>query len=283
MKKSIYLILSISLFLLTGKLSAQSRSCCSAKAPDAFAMLGNDATFQTAHISPEPINFTPSKGEMVTYKTTGGKDANAFFVRAENKSDKFLFVFHEWWGLNDYIKQQAERFATDFPGVNVLALDLYDGKLATNAEDATAIMESIKTERAEAIINGAINYIGTTASVQTIGWCFGGTWSMQAAIMLGKQAKGCVIYYGMPELDPKRIEMLRAPVQGIFALNDVWITKPIVEEFELQMKELNKPVSVTWFDAVHAFANPSNPQHDEAATTKARAITDGFLKGNFEK
>src|SRR6187402_3372252 len=117
MKKSIFLMLSISVVLITGKLSAQSRSCCNAHATDAFAMLGSNAAFQSAHLSPEPINFTPSKGEMITYKVTGGKDANAFFVRADNKSDKFLFVFHEWWGLNDHIKREAERFATDFPGV----------------------------------------------------------------------------------------------------------------------------------------------------------------------
>ncbi len=281
MKKSIFILFAI--VLAAFRLPAQTRSCCSASAAGEFAMLGNDGSFQAAHLSPLPFHFVAEKGELVTFKVAEGNDGRAFFIRAAGNSDKYLFVFHEWWGLNDYIKQQAEMFSKDFPDVNIMAIDLYDGQLTSTADEAAKMMQSVKADRAEAIIKGAINYIGTTAKVQTIGWCFGGTWSLQAAIMLGKQAKGCVMYYGMPEKDPAKLANLKAPVQGIFALQDGWITKEIVESFEKQMREMKKPISISWFDADHAFANPSNPKHDEAATAKARAITVGFLKGNFSK
>ena len=283
MKKARYLFIILILFTASIKLFAQSKSCCSMSATGEFAMLGKNASFQSAHLAPEFINFTPSKGEMVTFSVSDGKVANAFFIRGEGNSDKFLLVFHEWWGLNDHIKKESERFASDFPGVNILAIDLYDGQLATNSEDAGKIMQSIQSTRAEAIIKGALNYVGPTAAIQTIGWCFGGSWSLQAAIISGKQAKGCVMYYGMPEKDVKRLESLHAPVLGIFALRDGWITKPIVEDFEKQMKQLNKNISISFFDADHAFANPSNPKFDEAATAKARSMAVGFIKGNFEK
>jgi carboxymethylenebutenolidase len=283
MKKGFIFLLPLLYLLTSGPVKAQTKSCCDLNATGEFAMLGGNAKFQAAHLSPEPINFSPSKGVMVTFPVTGGKEGNAFFVRAAANSDKFLFIFHEWWGLNDHIKQEAERYAGDFPGVNILAIDLYDGELATNAEDAGKIMQSIIKERAEAIIKGALNYVGPTAGIQTLGWCFGGGWSMQAALLLGKQAKGCVIYYGMPEKDVKRLSTLNAPVLGIFASRDGWITKPIVEEFENHMKELKKPVSINWFDADHAFANPSNPKFDEAAASKARSFAVEFLRGNFGK
>jgi carboxymethylenebutenolidase len=283
MKSSTYLLLILSMMLFSSTLPAQTKSCCSSTATGEFAMLGADAKFQSAHLSPDPISFSATKGTDVTFPVTGGKEAKAFFVKADTNSDKFLFIFHEWWGLNDYIKQEAERYANDFPEVNILAIDLYDGQLATNAEDAGKIMQSIQKDRAEAIIKGALTYVGPTAGIQTIGWCFGGGWSLQAAILLGKQAKGCVIYYGMPEKDTNKLSTLNAPVLGIFASRDGWITKPVVDEFEKQMKDLKKPVTVTWFDADHAFANPSNPKFDEGASAKARMMATGFLRGNFAK
>jgi len=283
MKKTTSLLLLSTLLLFSVTLSAQTKSCCSTNATSDFAMLGADVKFMSAHLSPEPINFTPTKGADMTFPVNGGKEGNGFLVKAASKSDKYLFIFHEWWGLNDHMRKEAERFSADFPDVNILLIDLYDGQLATNAEDAGKIMGTIQQERAEAIIKGAITYSGSASRIQTLGWCFGGGWSLQAAIILGKQANGCVMYYGMPEKDAKKLSALSAPVLGIFALRDGWITKSLVEEFEMKMKELNKPVTISWFDADHAFANPSNPKFDEGATSKARSLTVEFLKGNFGK
>jgi len=283
MKKFNYFVLVLSFLCLYGKLSAQTKSCCSAIATTEFAMLGSDEKFQTAHLSPEPFNFVASKGSDIIFPVDGGKVAYGYLVKPAAASDKYLFIFHEWWGLNDYIKQEVEKFAIEFPDVNIMAIDLYDRNLATNAEDAGKLMQNVTKARAESIIKGAQTYVGPKALIQTLGWCFGGGWSMQAALLLGKQATGCVIYYGMPEKDPKALSKLNAPVLGIFATKDDWITKPIVDEFEKQMNALKKPVTITWFDAVHAFANPSNPKHDENAAAKARAMAVGFLRGNFNK
>lgn len=283
MKNLSYLIALMIIIGSSGKLYSQTKTCCSANAASTFAMLGNDAGFRSAHLAPEPINFVAAKGTNITFPVNGGPEGKAFFIKAAGNSDKFLYIIHEWWGLNDHIRMEAERYAGDFPEVNVLAIDLYDGQLATNAEDAGKMMQAVKQERAEAIIKGALTYTGPTAAIQTLGWCFGGAWSLQAAILLGKQATGCVMYYGMPEKDPKKLSMLNAPVLGIFAARDGWITKPVVDDFENQMKELGKPVTINWFDADHAFANPSNPKFDKESTEKARVLTVDFLKENFSK
>ncbi|MDQ3050517.1 MAG: dienelactone hydrolase family protein [Bacteroidota bacterium] len=278
MKKNLFITAALSLLFLSGSLQAQTKTCCKSTSTGEFAMLGSDVAFQSAHLAPVPFNFVPIKGEAVTFPVADGKEGHAYLVKATEKSDQYLFVFHEWWGLNDHIRQEAEKFAEDFPGVNIMAIDLYDGQIATNAEDAGKIMQSIQQERAEAIINGAINYAGRSASFKTIGWCFGGAWSLQAAIIMGSRAKGCVMYYGMPEKNPEKLKLIQAPVLGIFATRDSWITKPVVEAFEAQMKEMKKPVTITWFEADHAFANPSNPKFDEAATAKARMMSVAFLK-----
>ncbi len=281
MKKFICLI-SVLVIITVFNCQAQNQaSCCSMHSTGQFAMLAGNTGFRAAHLSPLPIEFKALKGLMVSFATPDGSKGSAFMVPSDTKSDRYLFVFHEWWGLNDHIKQEAEKLANEIPGVNVMAIDLYDGKIATNADDAGKVMQSIKKERAEAIINGAISYIRTGAVIQTIGWCFGGGWSMQASILAGEKAKGCVIYYGMPESDAARLKSFNAPVLGIFATNDGWINKEVVDKFEKQMKELKKLLTLHWYEADHAFANPSNPQYNVKASEDARKHVLAFIKNNF--
>ncbi|MCL5459668.1 dienelactone hydrolase family protein, partial [Loigolactobacillus coryniformis] len=93
-----------------------------------------------------------------------------------------------WWGLNDHIKREAENLFNDLGNVNVLALDMYDGKLATDPQTAGKYMGEFKQDRGDAIVKGALTYAGKNAKVATVGWCFGGGQSMQATLAAGKQA-----------------------------------------------------------------------------------------------
>jgi len=270
--------------LVSLEVHAQTKSCCSSVVSSAeFAMLGADEKFQSAHLAPEPFIYQAKKGMMISFATDDGGKGNAFSVPALDKTDNYLFVFHEWWGLNDYVRREAERLAEDLPGVNVIAIDLYDGQLATNAEDAGRIMQSVKPERAESIIRGTIAFIRANAVIQTIGWCFGGGWSMQAAMIAGNKSKGCIIYYGMPEKDEEKLKKFNVPVLGIFATQDGWINKEVISGFEQQMKKLNKPLTIHWFEADHAFANPSNPKYNEKAAGEARKLSLDFIKSNFNR
>src|SRR5688500_4833879 len=100
MKNSLSLLFVLLFFTYATRVTAQQRSCCSAATTE-FAMLGSDAAFQAAHLAPEPINFQASKGADITFPVKGGKEGRGFLVKATNASIKYLFVFHEWWGLND--------------------------------------------------------------------------------------------------------------------------------------------------------------------------------------
>lgn len=245
-------------------------------------MLAMNDAFASAHLSPEPLNYVESKGEMISLPCKDGKNANAYLVRPAKKSDIWLFIYHEWWGLNDYIKRESDRFATEFPGVNILAIDLYDGRVAEAPAIAQELMGGLKDERARSIINGALTYVGSKARIASLGWCMGGGWSLQSAIAEGKQAIGCVVYYGMPEKELSKIQSLQTDVFGIYAKKDQWINEAIIDDFKKEMDKAGKKFTFKWFDADHAFANPSNPKHDKIAAGEANKLVISYLRSHLK-
>ena len=268
-------ILLIILAMNQFNLSAQQFACCHPS--NQFAMFSDDAAFRASHLEPQPFQYS-GKGEAVSFPAIDGKDAKGFLIKAEKPTNNYLFVFHEWWGLNDQIKQQAAVFQKDLGNINVLALDLYDGKVTANREEAAKLMSALDTKRAEAIILAATKYVGKNARIFTVGWCLGGGWSLQAALLSGKQAAGCVVYYGMPEKNVSKLKTLHADVLGIYASKDAWITQEFVKEFDKNMKAAEKRLDIVTFEADHAFANPSNPQFDKEATEKAYQYAVDFIK-----
>lgn len=258
--------------------TAQAQSCCSLSAPDEFALFADDSDFNAKHLNPLPYTHKSDIGKSITFQASDGKEAYGYELKTAKASKKYLFVIHEWWGLNDHIKREAEKLYKDLGDVNVIAIDLYDQKVADNRDDAAKYMQAVQGERAMAILEGARNYAGKSAKIATIGWCFGGGWSLQASILLGKQAAGCVIYYGMPEKDLDKLKGLQTQVLGIFANKEQWISPAVVDEFEANMKKANKNLTIKRFDAEHAFANPSNPAFDKEATEQAYTATMAFLK-----
>jgi len=281
------LLLIFMAFAATG-LQAQS-SCCTAgdraqaAAQVSFASLGNDPAFRMQHELPAPFVLRDERWQNITYRTPDGDSAQAWLLPADEPSQDYLFLFHEWWGLNDYVKAEAVSYHDTLAGrVNMLCLDLYDGQVAKTREQAKAYMQSVTQARAEAIIAGARDHVGQSARVATIGWCFGGGWSLKASLLLDQQAAGCVMYYGMPVQDPEVLSGLHTDVLGIFAKQDGWITPKVVNEFEKNMAAANKQVRVKFFDAKHAFANPSSPLHDAEAAQQAFLLSSGFLRQAFD-
>lgn len=258
-------------------------SCCQmesepmASATENFAMFVDDKSFVNKHEEPLAFRFEGS-GQKVTFKTPDGKEGAGWEIKAKKKTKNYVFVIHEWWGLNDYVKQESENIFNALGNVNIIALDLYDGQVATTREDAGKYMQSVKSERAAAIIKGAMEYVGKKAKIGTVGWCFGGGWSLQASLLLGKQAKACVIYYGMPEKDVEKLKTLQTDVLGIFAAQEQWISPKVVAEFEENMKKAGKKTTIKNFDADHAFANPSNPKYSKQYADEAMAMTISFFK-----
>ncbi|MGI4863424.1 MAG: dienelactone hydrolase family protein [Janthinobacterium lividum] len=282
--KKLFLLAAAALAFGTAQAQTATLSCCArptASATEAFALLASNEEFVGGHDAPLPYSYT-GEGQMVEFKTPDGQTGHGFEIKSAKPSNKYLFVYQEWWGLNDYIKKEAARFAEEMPGVNVLAVDLYDGQIATTPDEAGKLMQSIKTDRAVSIIKGAQLYAGPKAQFASVGWCFGGGWSLQSALIGGKQTTGCVMYYGMPEKDVAKLKTLHSDVLGLFADQDKSISPEVVAQFEKNMAAAGKKVTVKEYPAVHAFANPSNPKYDKALAEDAhqRALT--YLKARLK-
>jgi carboxymethylenebutenolidase len=168
--------------------------------------------------------------------------------------------------------------------VNVLALDMYDGKVATDKETAGKYMQEFKQERGDVIIKGALSYVGRSARIGTVGWCFGGGQSLLAALLAGKQASACVIYYGMPVEDVNILKKLNSDVLAIWGTQDGWINKEMMDKFSNNMKAAGKKLELKSYDANHAFANPSNPlgTFNEAAYKDSYQATLTYFKARLK-
>ncbi|MBR9919894.1 MAG: dienelactone hydrolase family protein [Bacteroidetes bacterium] len=239
-----------------------------------------DQEFKDSHEEPKEIEFE-GIGEMFEFNTSDGNTGKAYRLMPEEPANRFLFVIHEWWGLNDYVKMESERLFKELDNTIVLALDMYDGKVATTRDEAGEYMQSVTEERANAIIDGALAYAGKDGQVATIGWCFGGGWSLRTSIAAADRGAGCVMYYGMPVENAANLEPLEADILGIFATEDEWINRDVVNKFEALCAATGKDLNVNWYSADHAFANPSQPSYNEEAAQKANAKALAFLKSHL--
>ncbi|MFK7773285.1 MAG: dienelactone hydrolase family protein [Saprospiraceae bacterium] len=273
MLQRIFLFSILSFFLFScGETPPQEKD-----STEKFAENATDKDFQDKHETPKEIDFQP-KGVKLEVPTLDGKMATGYLLTSKEESKNYLFVFHEWYGLNDHIKRESERLHQELPNTNVIAIDLYDGQVASKPEDAGKLMQSISTDRAKAIIEGFMASVGKDARIATIGWCFGGGWSLQSSIMLKKQGIGCVIYYGSPIENAADLLPLEADILGLFAKKDTWISPEKVEKFHALTKATGKNFNYKIFDADHAFANPSGDRYEEAAAQEANAMALEFLK-----
>lgn len=256
-------------------------SCYNGDVREQFRQEAITPQFAALHETPLYYKLQGGEGQRVTFKAADGSNAMGYEIKAKMKSDKWVFVIQEWWGLNDYIKKESEILSKELGNVNVIALDLYDGKIAATPDSAMKLMRGVQTERLENIIKGAITYAGSSAKIYTIGWCFGGMWSLQTALLAGKQAAGCVMYYGRPETNLEKLKGLNADVIGFFGNKDQSPSPEMVNKFEADMQTVGKKLTAYKYEAGHGFANPSNPSFNKEATEDAHVKAVAFLKAHM--
>jgi carboxymethylenebutenolidase len=259
---------------------AEVISCMDNETLQAYQIEASTSKFAAMHIAPIKANPADLLGKMISYDAADGKQANAYFIPAKKKTKKWLIVIQEWWGLNDHIKLEADKYYTDLGDVNVIAVDMYDGKVAATPDSAMKLMRGADMKRMTAIMQATIQHAGSDASIYSVGWCFGGMWSLQTAILAGSQAKGSVMYYGRPETNLEKLKTIQCDIIGFFGNQDQAPSPTMVNDFENNMKLAGKNLSVNRYEANHGFANPSNPSFNPTATADAYAKAIAFLKAH---
>jgi carboxymethylenebutenolidase len=222
--------------------------------------------------------------ETVTITTTGGRTVSGALAMPEGKTKGAILLIHEWWGLNDQIKAVAAEFAHQ--GYLALGVDLYNGKVAMTADEARSYSRGTDpvaaTDTLKAWVDWLRNHAKGTGKVGTVGWCYGGGWSLNAS--LAAPVNATVVYYGRVNKKAAELVRLKGPVLGHFGTLDKYINEKMVSGFEAQMRKVGKPFTTHWYDANHAFANPTGNRYDagdaKLAWERTVAFFEKHLSGN---
>ena len=202
-------------------------------------------------------------GKTVSYKSGDETVQGVLYTPSGNGPFPAIIVIHEWWGLNDWVKEQASRLADQ--GYATLAIDLYRGKVAKTPDEAHEIMRGVPEDRAKRDLHAAFAFLASQPNVKkerigAIGWCMGGGYSLDVALQEPTLAAD-VINYGHLATDPEALKKINAPILGIFGAQDRGIPVADVRKFGETLDRIGKKIDIKIYDdAGHAFQNPNNKE-----------------------
>jgi len=224
------------------------------------------------------IVASAATSKNVSYKS-GDETVQAVLSTPEGKGPfPGIIVIHEWWGLNDWVKEQSAKISD--LGYVTLAVDLYRGKVATTPDEAHEIMRGVPEDRAKRDLGAAVDFLSSQSNVKkdrlgAIGWCMGGGYALDVALQ-EPTLRADVINYGHLATDPQSIAKINASILGIFGGQDRGIPVEDVKKFEQALKQQGKKVEIMIYpDAGHGFENPNNKagyRADDAADAWQRTV-----------
>jgi len=265
----------------SGDSSAEDRAANRANADAMARVHANDTTDASPGAATAPGRAVIS--ESMPYAEVGDELVYGYFVAPADMFEPLpaVIMIHEWWGLNDNVKAMADRLAAE--GYIVLAVDLYGGEIATTPAEARNLMLSVVEEpdSANDNIRGAYKFVSETAGapkVGSLGWCFGGGWSLNTAQLFPDELDASVIYYGQVTDDEDLLRPVNTPILGLFAADDRGIKLDSVEAFGAALERLRKNHEIHVYPGVgHAFANPTGNNYNAEAASDAWGRTLEFF------
>jgi carboxymethylenebutenolidase len=216
----------------------------------------------------ESLNLTTSQGATTAYIARPHEDVAAG-----------VLLIQEWWGINEHIRDLAGRFAHE--GYLCVAPDLYRGRLAADKDEASAMMQALRTEDGLETIRKALDAAKESYQVDRfaiIGFCMGGTFALRAACEFPELKAAAPFYGDIPAKDI--LKKLSVPTLFVAGEHDAWINPQKVNGLKEVAKKYGLPVEVVSYDADHAFFNDTRPQvYDaEAAKDAWRRVLEHFQK-----
>jgi carboxymethylenebutenolidase len=239
----------------------------------------NNGINSQSRLQSKSVNYYDDSSGYLVFPTT---------VTSEQQQKQKLpavVMIHEWWGVNDNIKNMANTLAKE--GYVVLAADLYKGEVATDPNRAQELLQSVRSNQDEAIANlqYAVKYLSSlpnanASRIASLGWCFGGGQSLQLALNSKQQPLAAtILYYGTPLVtDKQALSNIKWPILGIFGDQDQAIPVEEVKQFETALNADRIPNEIHIYPGVgHAFANPSGDNYAPKETADAWQKTLAFL------
>ena len=222
-------------------------------------------------------------GQRIAYRSNGTTTDG--YLAKPTGSGPGVIVIQEWWGLVPHIERIADRFAAE--GFVALAPDLYHGTKTTSPDQAGKLMMSLRIDEAARDLAGAIDYLAalpevTPRKVGTVGFCMGGALSLYAASK-NPEVGACVVFYGgHPNVKPD-LASLQAPVLGLYAAKDTFVSPAVVAALDQQLTSLAKRHEFrTYPNTDHAFFNDTRSEvYDAAAAKDAWTRTVAFLRNEL--
>lgn len=241
-------------------------------------------------------NTSPLQRENVNYYN----NVSGYLVYPENNSTTEsstsdaklpgVVMIHEWWGLNDNIKNMADELAKE--GYVVLAIDLYNGQVASTPDQAMKLVNLARENQNESLSNlkAAVSYLKTldnvnASKIAALGWCFGGGQALQLALNSNPDSPlaATILYYGNLVTDQEQLSKITGPVLGIFGSKDQSIPTTEVQKFEGALNANNITNEIYVYEGVgHAFANPTGASFAPDELKDAWQKTMEFLKKNLK-
>ena len=218
------------------------------------------------------------KTETVNLQTSHGA-TTAHVARPDSDTTAAVILIHEWWGINDHIRDLAGRYASE--GFLCLAPDLFRGKVAKNPDEAAKLMQGLPIEDGVETIRETISQAKQTLNVQKLaitGYCMGGTFALRAACEISEFAAAAPFYGDIPE--EAVLKNLKVPTLFIAGKLDAWINPAKVAQLTEAARKYDLPVEAVSYDADHAFFNDTRPAvyNAEAAADAWRRVLELFRK-----
>jgi carboxymethylenebutenolidase len=239
------------------------------------------AGLSLAALLADPVRVAQAAASLqtVTLKTPSGRSVSGALALPAKTPAGGIMLVHEFWGLNDQIKSVAAELANT--GFVAIAIDLYNGQVATDQGTAQKLMGDVQDAEATETVTAWVDHLygmkDVNGKVATLGFCFGGGWSLRAS--LAHPVDATVIYYGLCNQSADELKKLKGPVLGHFAGQDKWINPPMVDGFEAALKQDGIPAEIYRYqDANHAFANPTGKSYEKEDARMAWDRTVAFLK-----
>lgn len=218
-----------------------------------------------------------TRTESLSFDTAGGA-TDAFVAMPEGETERAVILIHEWWGLNDHIKDIAERYAAE--GFIAIAPDLYRGVIATNPDEASKMMHGLAIDDGLDTIRNTIGAAGIAYGITHFGisgYCMGGTFALRAACELEGISAAAPFYGDIP--DDGVLQKLTTPTIFVSGKRDAWINTDKIAKLEDAVERFELPLTSVKYDANHAFFNNTRPEvYDETAARDAWALVTGFFR-----